>query len=172
MSFHGGLLGVILAMILFARARGISPLALSDLVAVGTPIGLFLGRIANFINGELWGRPTDGTWGVVFHHVDGLPRHPSQLYEALLEGLLLFVVVLAASSQARWRDQLGRLTGLFLLGYALARTTAEFFREPEVNLGALGFITWGQVLCVPMAVFGLYLIMRQAPGQTAPEAGK
>jgi phosphatidylglycerol:prolipoprotein diacylglycerol transferase len=164
MAFHGGLLGVIIAIAVFAHVNKIPPLAISDLVAVGTPIALFLGRLANFINGELWGRPTDGSWGVIFRHVDNLPRHPSQLYEAGLEGALLFLVMLAAAAQPQWRERTGRLTGLFMAGYALARGTAEFFREPEVDLGQFGFVTWGQVLCAPMLAFGLYLILRRPTG--------
>ncbi len=160
MSFHGGLVGVILAIILFARARKLPPLALSDLVGVAAPIGLLLGRVANYINGELWGRPTDGSWGVIFRHVDDLPRHPSQLYEAALEGALLLAVMGLAARSSSWRDRPGRLTGLFLVGYALARGFSEFFREKEVDLGAIGFITWGQALSLPMAAYGLYLILR------------
>lgn len=167
MAFHGGLVGVIVAIAIFARYHKIPPLALSDLVGVATPIALFLGRIANFVNGELWGRPTDGTWGVIFPHVDALPRHPSQIYEAALEGALLFLVMLIALSKPDWRERTGRLTGLFLAGYAVARAIGEFFREPEVDLGALGFVTWGQILCIPMFAFGLFLIRRAKPGPAA-----
>jgi phosphatidylglycerol---prolipoprotein diacylglyceryl transferase len=162
MSFHGGLIGVIVAMWLFARQRGLSFLALGDAVAVVTPIGLFFGRIANFINGELWGRVSDVPWSMVFPRGGPLPRHPSQLYEAVLEGLLLFTVLWVASRNERIRARPGVLGGIFLIGYALARATAEFFREPDAYyaLGPVG-ITIGQLLSLPFLLFGLWLVMRR-----------
>nr|WP_145735763.1 prolipoprotein diacylglyceryl transferase [Nitrospirillum amazonense] len=160
MSFHGGMTGVALAILLFARRRGFNPLALGDLAAVAAPIGLFLGRLANFVNGELWGRPTDVPWGMVFPHADDLPRHPSQLYEAGLEGIVLFTVLFLLSRVPSVRDRTGTLSGAFLIGYALCRITAEFFREPDVQVGFLlgGGVTMGQILSVPMALIGIALV--------------
>lgn len=160
MSFHGGLVGVLVACWLFARSRGIPALEVGDAVAVVTPIGLFFGRLANFINAELWGRPTDLPWGVVFPNAGPLPRHPSQLYEAALEGVLLFVVLQVMARGARDPATAGRLGGTFLLGYGLCRAFVEFFREPDAHLGLLfGFITMGQLLSLPMILLGLVLIV-------------
>ncbi|WP_119459166.1 prolipoprotein diacylglyceryl transferase [Rhodospirillaceae bacterium SYSU D60014] len=161
MSFHGGMLGVILAMILFTRQRRLPFFALADIVACATPIGLFFGRLANFINQELYGRPTDVPWAVVFPAGGPLPRHPSQLYEAALEGVVLFVVLfaLARFTEARWR--LGVLSGVFLVGYSLSRIIVELFREPDAHLGYLiGGTTMGQWLSVPMLLVGLVFILR------------
>lgn len=161
MSFHGGLVGVILSMMLFARRRGIAFLALADVVAATTPIGLLLGRIANFINGELWGRTTDVPWGVIFPRAGPNPRHPSQLYEAFLEGLVLLIVLslLVLVWRARWR--VGLTSGVFLVGYALSRMIVETVREPDDYIGLLAFgSTWGQWLSVPMLAIGLFLIGR------------
>jgi len=166
MAFHGGLIGVIVAIWLYARSQKLSPFAFSDVIAASTPIGLFLGRIANFVNGELPGRPTDVAWAVIFPRVDMLPRHPSQLYQAALEGILLFLFLHLAGRQLWIRERLGMMTGLFLIGYAIARSIGEIFREPEVSLGAYSFVTWGQILSVPMFLFGLYLVMRK-PRATA-----
>ena len=164
MAFHGGLIGVILAMWLYARRQKLSMFAFSDVVAPSAPIGLFLGRVANFINGELVGRPTDVPWAMVFPHVDALPRHPSQVYQAVLEGIVLFLVMLWAARQHGLRDRLGALSGVFLIGYAIARSIGEIFREPEIDLGSLNFITWGQVLSVPMLLAGIYLLVRSRRG--------
>ncbi|MGH6892304.1 MAG: prolipoprotein diacylglyceryl transferase [Dongiaceae bacterium] len=161
MAFHGGLLGVIVAILFYARSQTLSPFAFSDVMAASTPIGLFLGRAANFVNGELVGRPTDVPWAFVFPQVDSVPRHPSQLYQAALEGILLFIVLDWAARQQWIRERLGMMTGLFLIGYAVARSIGEIFREPEVNLGAYSFVTWGQILSVPMFLFGLYLALRK-----------
>jgi phosphatidylglycerol:prolipoprotein diacylglycerol transferase len=161
MAFHGGLLGVIIAMLLYARSQRLSVFAFSDLLAPSTPIGLFLGRVANFINGELVGRPTDVPWAMIFPHVDSQPRHPSQLYQAALEGVLLFAVMHWAARHEALRARPGMLTGIFLVGYAVARSIGEVFREPEVDLGSLSFLTWGQILSVPMLAIGLYFIMRK-----------
>lgn len=161
MSFHGGLIGVSLAMILLARRQKIPVLAISDRVSMVLPIGLFFGRIANFINGELWGRVTDVPWAMVFPHSDGAPRHPSQLYEAGLEGLVLGLVMLFGYRKG-WLAHHGRLTAIMLLGYGASRYVIEFAREPDAQLGVLfGIITMGQVLCLPMLAGGLYLIMRE-----------
>ncbi len=161
MSFHGGALGVIIAMIVFAARRKIAVLRLTDLVCCAVPIGLFFGRLANFVNGELFGRVTDVPWGVIFPHGGDLPRHPSQLYEAALEGLVLFSAMAVLAHKDPVRNRPGILSGVFLIGYGLSRIVIEFFREPDVQLGYLmGFVTMGQVLSVPMIVFGLILIAR------------
>ena len=169
MSFHGGLIGVLLAGCLFARKHNLHPLRVGDLVATATPIGLFFGRLANFINGELFGRPSDVSWAMVFPHGGPLPRHPSQLYEAALEGLLLFVVLFALAQSPAIRARPGMLGGIFLAGYGLARITAELFREPDAHLGfLLGAVTMGQVLSVPMILLGAFLILRARPLQVRP----
>ena len=158
MAFHGGLLGVTLAMILFARRHAIPVLQVSDRVAMVLPIGLFLGRLSNFINGELFGRVSDLPWAMVFPHSDGLPRHPSQLYEAGLEGLCLGLAMLIATRRG-WLASPGQITGLMLGGYGLARYLVEFVREPDTQLGLLvGGLTMGQLLCLPMIAAGLYLL--------------
>ena len=163
MSFHGGLLGVIMAILLFSLRRGISPFAFGDLIAAAAPIGLFFGRIANFINGELYGRPaTDVSWAMVFPR-DPLqvPRHPSQLYEAALEGALLFVVLAIAVRLPAVRERPGTVAGLFFIGYGLSRIVVEFFREPDPQLGFLfAGATMGQLLSLPMVLFGLWLVAR------------
>ncbi len=159
MSFHGGLLGVAVAEIAFARRRGIPLLALTDIVAVAAPIGLFLGRIAHFVNGELFGRPSELPWALAFPHGGPLARHPSQLYEAALEGLVLFLV-LYVLVRLRALERKGALTGAFLIGYALARMLAELFREPDSYLGFLaGGVTMGQVLSLPLLLAGLGLVI-------------
>ena len=159
MSFHGGLLGIGVACWLFARRHGIGFLEIADAVAVVAPIGLFFGRLANFINAELWGRVTNVPWGVIFPNAGPEPRHPSQLYEALLEGLVLFVVLQVMARGARDPAAAGRLCGVFLLGYGLARAFVEFFREPDAHLGYLfGLVTMGQLLSLPMIAAGLILI--------------
>ncbi|MEC8282475.1 MAG: prolipoprotein diacylglyceryl transferase, partial [Pseudomonadota bacterium] len=155
MAFHGGLLGVVAATWWFTRCRGLSFLSLADLVCAAAPIGLFFGRIANFINGELWGRPSEVAWAMVFPHAGQLPRHPSQLYEAALEGLLLFAALAALARRDAILARPGLLSGVFFLGYGLTRSAAEFFREPDANLGFLmGGATMGQILSIPMILFG------------------
>lgn len=160
MSFHGGVIGVLVAMALFARRHGKSFLEVGDFAVPLMPPGLFFGRIGNFINQELWGRVTDVPWGVVFPAAGNLPRHPSQLYEAFLEGIVLFVVLWVFSSRPR---KAGAVGGLFLVGYALSRFVVEFFREPDAHLGAVAFdwMTMGQLLSLPMFVFGLWLLLRR-----------
>ena len=177
MSFHGGFLGAVLAIVLFARWRGLNPLAMLDMAAVVTPIGLFFGRIANFINGELWGRPApDFPYAVVFPHAGPEPRHPSQLYEAFGEGLILFIVMAIAARRFGFRRP-GLLGGIFVLGYAVARIVCEFFREPDEQLGFLfgssvgalgGGITMGMLLSIPMALVGAGVIVMAARGYTRP----
>ncbi len=159
MSFHGGLIGVIVAMLIYARKIGVSFLAVADFVAPLEPIGQFFGRIGNFIGQELWGRSTDGPWAMVFPNDPlALPRHPSQLYQACLEGLLLFVILFWFSRKPRPK---GATSGLFLVGYGVFRFVVEFAREPDSHLRdhlLLGWMTRGQVLCVPMIVAGILLI--------------
>ena len=160
MSFHGGLLGIILAMLLFARKRGVSFLALTDLVAAAGPIGLFLGRLANFVNGELYGRASDAPWAMVFPTGGPAPRHPSQLYEAALEGIVLFLVVFVLATAFQARRWPGVISGTFLAGYGIARIVAEFFREPDAQLGFLwGGATMGQLLSLPMVALGIAVIL-------------
>ena len=172
MSFHGGLLGVVIATIWFCHKNKISVLGFGDRVAVGVPIGLFFGRIANFINGELWGRPTqaDIPWRMIFPHVDMQPRHPSQLYQALLEGALLFAIMWFLSRRESLRARTGFLTGVFAAGYAIARIVGEFFRQPDAFLGFLyAGATMGQLLSLPMLAIGLYLILRaRSPSPNSP----
>ena len=160
MSFHGGLIGVICAVIFFAKRRRIPLLELSDMVCVVAPIGLFLGRVANFVNAELYGRVSDVPWAFVFPtSEDGLPRHPSQLYEAALEGLLLGFILFALYKQPNLRLRFGTLTGVFFLGYGLSRFIVEFFREPDSQLGYfLDWITMGQILSLPLIIAGILFI--------------
>ena len=162
MSFHGGLLGVTLAMLLFARRHNIPLLAVSDRVAMVVPIGLFLGRLSNFINGELMGRVSDLPWAMIFPNSDGLPRHPSQLYEAGLEGLALGVVMWVAVRRGALAKR-GTMTALLLIGYGIARFAVEYVREPDAQLGTLfGITTMGQLLSLPMIGFGVYIYQRRA----------
>lgn len=162
MSFHGGLLGVTLAMLLFARRHNIPLLAVSDRVAMVVPIGLFLGRLSNFINGELMGRVSDLPWAMIFPNSDGLPRHPSQLYEAGLEGLALGVVMWVAARRGALAKR-GTMTALLLIGYGIARFAVEYVREPDAQLGTLfGITTMGQLLSLPMIGFGIYIYQRRA----------
>lgn len=157
MSFHGGFLGVVIAMMWFARSHGKRWLQVTDFIAPLCPLGLGAGRIGNFINAELWGRPSDVPWAMVFPQVDGLARHPSQLYEFLLEGLVLFALVWFYSR--RWRP-LGAVSGVFLVGYGVLRFTVEFTREPDSFLGLLPLdLSMGQWLSLPMIVAGLVLII-------------
>jgi len=156
MSFHGGLLGVMTAMAYAAWRHRIDWLRLMDYVAPLCPIGLAMGRLGNFINGELWGRPTDLPWGMVFRGAGPLPRHPSQLYEFALEGVSLFLLLWWFSSKPRPR---GAVSGMFLLGYGVFRFTAEFAREPDSFLGFLTLgMTMGQWLCLPMIAGGIGLL--------------
>ena len=163
MSFHGGMLGVALATIWFCRRNAIPLLGFADRMAVVAPIGLCFGRLANFINAELWGRVApDVPWAMVFPHAGALPRHPSQLYQAALEGAILFAVLFALSRREAVRAQAGLLTGIFLTGYGLARIVGEFFREPDAFLGFLfAGATMGQLLSIPMVLAGLWLIRRR-----------
>jgi phosphatidylglycerol---prolipoprotein diacylglyceryl transferase len=166
MSFHGGFLGCVLAVILFARHRGLSILSLGDITCAAGTIGIFLGRIANFVNGELWGRTTDVPWAMVFPSGGPLPRHPSQLYEALLEGLVLFVV-LAVLIRAGALKRPGFVLGAFVFGYAVARSICELFREPDAQLGFLwGGLTMGMLLSLPLLFAGIALMAAAARRQS------
>ena len=158
MSFHGGFLGCTVAIILFARRRGIPILSLGDITTAVAPIGLFLGRLANFINGELWGRPTDVPWAMTFPTGGPVPRHPSQLYEAALEGIVLFVVLNLLVRRGALKRP-GVITGAFAVGYGIARTTCEFFREPDPQLGFLwGGLTMGMLLSIPLMLAGIGIL--------------
>ena len=161
MSFHGGLLGVTAAMWMFAKKWGIPVLAVSDRVAMVLPLGLCLGRLSNFINAELYGRVTDLPWGMVFPQSDGLPRHPSQLYEAGLEGLALGIVMFVGWRRG-WLRVTGTMTAVLLIGYGLARFLVEYVREPDVHLGLVfGLMTMGQILCLPMLAAGGWILVRR-----------
>ena len=176
MSFHGGALGVAIAIAVFTRARRLPVFAFSDIVVEAIPIGLFFGRIANFINGELFGRETDVPWAMIFPNGGPVPRHPSQLYEAFCEGLLLFLLLLLAEHRGA-RRRPGVISGLFLIGYAVARMSGELFRQPDAQLGFLFFIgqfgvTMGQLLSLPVLIAGFALIwwaVRKPVSTAAPE---
>ncbi|HWL03416.1 MAG TPA: prolipoprotein diacylglyceryl transferase [Xanthobacteraceae bacterium] len=159
MSFHGGFLGCVLAVVLFSRRRGVPLLSLGDLSCAAGTIGLFLGRLANFINSELWGRVTDVPWAMVFPNGGPLPRHPSQLYEAALEGIVLFVI-LALMIRAGALKKPGLVIGTFAIGYAVFRSFVELFREPDAQLGFLwGGLTMGMLLSIPLALAGIAFIV-------------
>ncbi len=175
MSFHGGVTGCVIAIVAFALYRRIPMLSLGDVTAAVAPIGLFLGRIANFINGELWGRPTDVPWAMIFPNGGPLPRHPSQLYEASLEGIVLFVI-LGILLRAGALKRPGVLTGAFALGYGMARITGELFREPDVQLGFLwGGLTMGMLLSIPLILVGIAILtfaLTRPPITSEPAAKK
>lgn len=163
MSFHGGLLGVIAAMLLYAKVKKRPFLQVGDFIAPLVPMGLFFGRLGNFVNGELWGRVTDVPWAIVFPTGGPVPRHPSQLYEAVLEGLVLFLLLWWFQKQPRGR---GAVSGLFLLGYGVARFIVEFFREPDAHLGLLSLgMSMGQWLTLPMVIIGIALLYRASHKQ-------
>jgi len=157
MSFHGGFLGVLIAMSWYGRKIHRKFFELTDFIAPLVPLALAAGRIGNFINGELWGRPTDLPWGMVFPSVDELPRHPSQLYQALLEGIILFIILWLFSKKNR---PTMAVSGLFLIGYSIFRFLAEFFRTPDAHLGFIAFdwLTMGQLLTLPMLIVGIVLM--------------
>jgi phosphatidylglycerol:prolipoprotein diacylglycerol transferase len=164
MSFHGGALGVMTALVLFCRQRGLSLFAFSDIITSAVPIGIFFGRAANFINGELWGKPSDVPWAMVFPNAGPEPRHPSELYEAGLEGIVLFLILFALLRWTPIRDRPGALSGVFLMGYACFRIFVEFFREPDAFLGYLYFgATMGQLLSIPVLLLGLWVFWRAKP---------
>ncbi len=157
MSFHGGFLGVITAMAILARKYKLQWLAVTDFIAPLVPLGLGAGRIGNFINAELWGRPTDVSWGMVFPNVDTLPRHPSQIYEFALEGVVFFVLLWVYSAKPK---PVGAVSGMFLIGYGVFRSVSEFFREPEDGfMGVLTLgVSMGQWLSLPMIIAGIWMI--------------
>ena len=171
MSFHGGFAGCVAAVMLFGLRRGIPMLSLGDVIAAVCPIGLFLGRVANFINGELWGRPTDVPWAMIFPNGGPLPRHPSQLYEATLEGVVLFLVLgLMVRLGALKRP--GVVTGSFALGYGVARVICELFREPDIQLGFLwGGLTMGMLLCIPLMLGGIAVLTYALSCEAKPKDG-
>lgn len=161
MSFHGGFVGALLAGIVAAKIIKMPYLTLVDLAVIGVPLGLMFGRVANFINGELWGAPTSLPWGVIFGGIAGVePRHPSQLYEALLEGVLLFVVLFALARKTPPCPR-GTFFGVFMLGYGICRFLIEFVRQPDAQLGYLwgGWLTMGQVLSLPLIIAGVALLV-------------
>jgi phosphatidylglycerol:prolipoprotein diacylglycerol transferase len=171
MSFHGGFLGTTIAMLLFARRNAIPAWVLFDVVAAAAPIGLFFGRIANFVNGELWGRLTDVPWAMVFPSGGPFARHPSQLYEAGLEGIGLFLVLAVCTWRYKALKTPGTISGIFITGYAISRILVEFFREPDAQLGYLagtGWLTMGMVLSTPMLLFGLWAIFRARRAAARP----
>jgi phosphatidylglycerol---prolipoprotein diacylglyceryl transferase len=177
MSFHGGFLGVATVTLIFSLRRGIKPMALADLACAAAPIGLFFGRIANFINGELWGRPWNGPWSMVFpHDPEQLPRHPSQLYEAGLEGIILFIVLAVLIRLPAVQRRPGVVSGIFVVGYGFARVVVENFRMPDAQLGFLtDGLTMGQILSLPMIAAGALLAIwcwrrGPAPLETAQPA--
>ena len=159
MSFHGGLLGVVVAFGFFARATGKSYFSISDFIVPMVPVGLFFGRIGNFINGELWGKVSDVPWAMIFPNAGPLTRHPSQLYEAMLEGVLLFLILWIYSAKPK---PPGAVSGLFLLGYGFFRFVVEFVRVPDQQYGylLLDWITMGQILSLPMIMIGLFITVR------------
>ena len=173
MSFHGGLVGCMLAMALLARSRHLPVLALFDTVAAVVPIGLFLGRLANFVNGELWGRVSDVPWAMVFPNGGPQPRHPSQLYEAGLEGVVLFLILMVAVRCGGLR-RAGLLSGLFGIGYGLSRIAVEFLREPDAQVGYLygGWLTMGMLLSLPVAAAGAALVCYASRERPAPLASE
>ena len=170
MSFHGALIASGLVLLWFARRNKLSALSVMDLCCASVPFGLLFGRVANFINSEHWGRPTDVAWGMAFPNGGDVPRHPSQLYEAALEGLVMFVILRFVTHRRLGLKNPGLVTGVWLVWYAIARTICEFFREPEVlHALNLGPFTAGQLYSLPMALLGLYLIQR---ARAVPVSGK
>ena len=161
MSFHGGLIGVIVAGFLLSKKYKMDLLLFLDVITTAVPIGLFFGRMANFINLELYGRPTNMPWGVVFPNTDGIARHPSQLYEAILEGLALFIVMNVLANLKKFKIK-GLNSSVFLMLYASFRILVEFFREPDLQLGFFfKYITMGQILSLPLFIFGMYLFVKK-----------
>jgi len=161
MSFHGGAIGVFVAGLAFARAKKIDPLRLGDIIVAAEPIGGFFVRIANFINGELWGRPTTLPWGMVFPDAGPLPRHPSQLYEAALEGVVLFCLLRWATHRKHWLNRRGVVMGLFLAGYGLIRISLENVRQPDYWMPTFPLgLTMGMMLSAPMVAIGAWLVWR------------
>ena len=162
MSFHGGVLGFVASSYLYCYKSRIRYIQFTDICAIVAPIGIFFGRIANFINGELYGNVTDVPWAVIFPNSDGLPRHPSQLYEAALEGVALFFITTIATYRFNALDKPGVTSGIFLTFYAIFRLFIEIFRAPDYKIGYIAeYFTMGQILSIPMIIFGTYLIIRK-----------
>jgi len=174
MSFHGGMIGVIVTVIVFSHLKGLPPFRFGDAVVAVVPIGIFFGRVANFINAELWGRVTDVPWAMVFPGAGPEPRHPSQLYEAFLEGILLFIILRIATHRFHAFHTPGLVFGLFLVGYGAGRTLAEFFRQYDPQIGLFfGWMTMGMALSIPMIIAGIAVIamaLRRARAGKSPEA--
>ena len=163
MSFHGGLLGIIISIYLFCRFNNLRFFYLSDLISVVAPIGIFFGRIANFINTELIGRPTEFFISIIYPSIDDLPRHPSQIYEALFEGLILFIILYFYFIRKNYNNNYGIVSGLFLFFYSFFRFLIEFLREPDPHLGLYyNFISMGQLLSIPLLIFGIIIILYNA----------
>ena len=161
MSFHGGLLGLVISLYLISKKHQIEFLYLTDLIACVAPIGIFFGRLANFINAELYGRPTNLEWGMIFPNVDNIPRHPSQIYEASMEGFLLLIIMLFLRFKTNYKMQLGALSGAFMTLYGIFRFVAEYYREPDYHIGfIIGNLTVGQLLSLPIFIVGLSLTLR------------
>ena len=159
MSFHGGFMGVVIAVIYTSKTHKIPIMFFSDLISIVSPIGIFFGRIANFINGELYGKITNHQFGVVFPKGGSLPRHPSQLYEAFFEGLMLFIIMYLLMNMSNFFNKKGLMTGCFMFLYGIFRFFVEFFREPDLHIGYLYFdLSMGQLLSLPMIIIGLWLI--------------
>jgi len=174
MAFHGGLIGVVVAIAVFCRVYKVPLFSLIDIVAASVPFGLFFGRIANFINGELWGAHAMVPWAMVFPDAGPMPRHPSQLYEALLEGILLFIVLRIATHHFKMLGRPRFVGGLFLFGYGCSRIFVEFFRMPDVQLGYLygGWFTMGMLLSVPMLIIGIWAMATARPRAYEPQPVK
>ena len=159
MSFHGALIGIVLGTFIFANKKKVKAFILLDIVACTSPIGIFLGRLSNFINAELYGKPTEKSWGVIFPNVDNVARHPSQIYEAFLEGIILFIILLIYFYRKKKYRIYGAISGLFLIFYSIFRFLIEYVREPDLHLGLfLNFISMGQILCIPFFIFGILII--------------
>jgi phosphatidylglycerol:prolipoprotein diacylglycerol transferase len=162
MSFHGGLIGIIISIFLFSKKNNIQFFSLADLISLVAPIGLFFGRIANFINVELIGRVTDFPFAIIYPTIDNLPRHPSQLYEAFLEGIILFIILLIIFFKSYSIDKYGQLSGFFLFFYGIFRFSIEFLREPDQHIGLfLNFLSMGQLLSIPLIFIGIIILWKK-----------
>ena len=162
MSFHGGLIGIIISILIFTRKHSLNFYQMSDLVSLVAPIGLFLGRISNFINGELYGRVTNIPFAIINPAIDLNPRHPSQLYEAFFEGLILFIITIIVFNKFYYKKKFGIVTGIFLIFYGTMRFILEFLREPDIHIGLFfNFITMGQILCIPIMIFGFLIYYKK-----------
>jgi phosphatidylglycerol:prolipoprotein diacylglycerol transferase len=156
MSFHGGLIGIIISIYLFCRKNNIQFFYLSDLVSIVAPIGLFFGRIANFINNELYGKVTNFPFAMIYPEIDFQPRHPSQLYEAFLEGIILFIILFTYFNKTKSDPTIGKISGLFLILYSIFRIFIEFFREPDSHIGLIfNIASMGQILSIPLLIIGI-----------------